>query len=210
MKRQKRLTIILLSLALIITLACAATFAALGSTTDAQTNAFSPSENISARLSEPNWQAAEAIKLVPGKTVKKDPMITNTSETEEYVAIRITFLHENGSEMDTDTATKLLKWLKIDWSPVWGIADGAYSPEVNQPIIFYYKEVVPPGQTTLPLFNNVYIRDKYDTPALTEDDLDFLVALGQFKIKIEGAALQAQGFESAEAAANELVGLFPA
>jgi hypothetical protein len=210
MKRQKYLTIILLSLALFITIACAVTFAALGSTTDSKSNMFSPAENITARLSEPNWEAAEAIKLVPGKTVKKDPMITNTSSVDEYVAIRITFIHENGTVMDSVTATKLLKWLEIDWSSHWEIADGALEPAVSQPIVFYYTEHVAPGQTTLPLFNSVYVRDKYDTPALSEADLDFLVGLGRFKIQIEGAAIQTQGFSDAADASTELVGLFPA
>ncbi|MCL1797182.1 MAG: hypothetical protein FWG24_02500 [Eggerthellaceae bacterium] len=212
MKTKKRTTLILLSLAFAVVAlsALAITVAALGSTTSAQSNMFSPTENITARLSEPNWEAAEGIKLVPGKTVKKDPMVTNTSEIDEYVAIRLTFIHENGSVMDSATATELLKWLEIDWSNQWVLIDGALEPNVNHPLVFYYTEIVSPGQTSIPLFNEVYVCNKYDTPALSEEALDFLVGLGQFKIKVEGAAIQTQSFASAADAGRALSGLFPA
>ncbi|MDR2714252.1 MAG: hypothetical protein LBB42_01815 [Coriobacteriales bacterium] len=210
MRKNRRLTVLVLLIVVMLLISAGLTFAALGSTTSQVSNMFTPSENITAKLSEPNWERAEAVKLAPGKTVKKDPMITNTSEIDEYVALRLTFLYENGTPLSSADLNELLKWIEIDWSDDWLVCDGSLVPMANQPIVFCYKEIVEPGQVTLPLFNTVYVKDKSDMPALTEANLDFLKDLGLFKIKIEGAAVQTESFESRAEATGVLIGLFPA
>ncbi|MCL1799697.1 MAG: hypothetical protein FWG23_08195 [Eggerthellaceae bacterium] len=209
MTKNKRLMLVLLFMALVLTFILGATLAALGSTTEGQTNTFAPSESITARLTEPNWEPDEAIKLVPGKTVRKDPMITNTSEVDEYAALRLTFLYKDDEPMSDADLAELLKWVEIDWNDSWVLFGGTLVPVAAQPLVFVYQDAVGPAQATEPLFSSVHIKDKFDTPPLTEDALAFLAGLDRFKIRIEGAAVQSTGFGNAAAASTTLSGLFP-
>ncbi|MCL1798269.1 MAG: hypothetical protein FWG23_00775 [Eggerthellaceae bacterium] len=224
MIKSKRTILILLGAALAAAVVLGMTLAALGATTSQHENMFSPSPNITAKLSEPNWEGDEAIRLVPGKTVRKDPMITNTSRVEEYVAMRLTFCYANPdpdrpdphtpmSEADLD---RLLACLEIEWSDSWTPFRGLFAPPdppvAPQPMAFYYNYPLAPGQASEPLFSSVRIKNEFDDPpdgGLTEADLDFLKSLGRFSFYIEGAAVQTVGFTDAADASETLYALFP-
>jgi hypothetical protein len=221
MIKRKRMTLALLAAALVAAAALGATLAALGATTDQQENMFTPSENISAKLSEPNWDPDEGIRLVPGKRVPKDPMITNTSRVDEYVAIRLVFLDSDGTPMDDTTLNELLRWLEIDWNTgagpgKWTLFEGENVPSAppappaaTQPMAFYYNDALAPGQASEALFDSVRVKNEFDDPGLTEADLRFLEGLGRFSVTIEGAAVQTAGFADAAAASETLYALFP-
>lgn len=209
MKRNKRNTLIILLVSLVLIIACGFTFALGGAATKENINVFSPSEQIRARLTEPNWDAEDALKLVPGKTVRKDPMITNTSGVDEYAAIRLSFLYEDGEAMSEEDLQELLKWLSIDLNGKWVLYEGELTPSASQPLLFYYPDAIRPGQTSEPLFHSVRVADKYDSPALTEEALAFLEGISIFKIGIEGAVIQAEGFSGAADASAALKLLFP-
>jgi len=220
--KNKKTVIALLSLLLVLCITAASTAAYLNSITGEQRNVFTPSRNISARLQEPNWNEAEGLKLVPGKMVRKDPMIVNTCNIDEYVAIRLTFQDESGSQMSETDLKKLLDLLVIDWNSDWVLTSGTIStnPPV-QPFVFYCKTILEPGKTTQPLFSSITVKDESD--GLTEAQLRWLQGvkitngnivndpdgIGKFQIKVEGAAVQAVGFENAAGAADTLKALFP-
>lgn len=213
MLKNKRTALFLLAAALAAAAVLGTTLAALGATTGQQENMFTPSENISARLSEPNWDPAEGIRLVPGKRVPKDPMVTNTSRVDEYVAIRIAFMDKDGNEMDDADLDRLLMWLDIRWNTgagpdEWTLFEGSLGPAA-QPMAFHYNSALAPGQASEPLFDSVRVKNEFDDPGLAEADLDFLKGLGRFSMRIEGAAVQAVGFDDAAAASGALYDLFP-
>jgi len=223
----RRLLVAVLASVAVLCLSVGSAFAYYNIVTQEKNNVFTPSENIRARLVEPNWDAKEGLKLVPGKTVPKDPMIINTGEIAEYAAIRLTFLDYNGDVLPDGELLKLLQLLDITWSSAWK-ADPATITFVSgeaqstvQPLVFYYQSILFPGQVSEPLFSSIRCRDESD--GLTEAQLRWLQGvkivdgsievdldgIGYCSIKVEGAAVQAQGFANAAAAESALKNLFP-
>ena len=215
MQGRRALIAVLASVA-VLCLSVGSAFAYYNSVTAEKSNVFTPAENIRAKLIEPNWNDKEGLILVPGKTVPKDPMIVNTGETDEYVAIRLTFLDANKDPMDNAQLLKLLSFLDITWSNKW-------KADPETPLVFYYQDVLLPGQTSDPVFSSIRCHDK-NSNGLTEQELMWLQGIkivdgsivldldgiGYCTIKVEGAAVQAYGLANAAAAESALKALFPA
>ena len=192
-------------------------------------NVFMGSENIRARLSEPNWNAPDGLRLVPGKKIRKDPIITNTGNIAEYVAIQLTFLDKNNQPLSNADLLKLFGLIDIDWNlsdwkadPDTVIFDNSDKiTDVDQPIIFYYQSILMPARVSEPLFSSIRVHDKSD--GLSEAELRWLQGikitngkivtdpggLGEVHIKIEGAAVQAFGFNTPADAQSALKAMFP-
>lgn len=156
-KKKKNLTIIL-SVVLVAAIAIGLTLAYLFSRTDPVTNVFTFAENIRGDLEEPNWDSDNALNLVPGKKVEKDPQITNTSTNAvtEYAAIKLTFQNGKGEKLtDAQTAT-LLGMLDIDWSNNWALKEGT-STSAEQ--IYVFNLTLPQNVTSDPVFYSVTIKD---------------------------------------------------
>ena len=207
--------IAVLSLVIILGAGTGSALAYYNSVTEEKRNVFISAENIRARLIEPNWDAQEGLKLVPGKTVPKDPMVVNTGETAEYVAIRLTFLDASGNPLEKEKLEKLLGLADITWNSQW-------KADPDNPMLFYYQSILSPGQTSDPLFSSIRCRD--ESGGLTEEELRWLQGIkivngiivsdpdgiGYCSIKVEGAAVQAVGLVDAAAAESALAALFPA
>ena len=228
-KKRRRPMVTFLTVLLVVCAVTGIALAGLSSVTNEETNVFTPSDNIRASLSEPNWNAQEGLKLVPGKTVSKDPMITNTGQVSEYAAIRLTFQYQDGTTaMSGADLLRLLNLLEISWSDKWVLCGGTMViggtgevTSVTQPLIFYYTESLSSGEVSAPVFSSIRVKDKSD--GLTEADLRWLQAikieageiiddpagLGRFHILVEGAAVQTQSYPDAAGAASALKGLFP-
>ena len=119
MKNKK--IVIILSIVLVVVIGIGGTLAYLFSKTDPISNVFTFAENIKGKLDEPNWDPDEALDLVPGKKIDKDPCITNTSENgvTEYAAIKLTFVNGAGTEISAADMVTLLNLVDIDWSNNW-------------------------------------------------------------------------------------------
>jgi len=225
----KRLSVpILLSILLILCISSGFVTAYLSTTTDEKSNVFTPSDYIKAKLTEPNWKESQGLKLVPGKVTRKDPQITNTGTTSEYVAIRITFRYSTGEIMTNADLLRLLNLIQINWNSKWKLYDGIMTSNtsgitaVTQPLTFYYEDVLPPHVTSEPIFHSIRVKDQSD--GLTEDDLRWLQkqkiingfiapdlngGIGRFRITVEGSAIQASAFSNAEEAKDDLKTLLP-
>jgi len=227
--KNRKFVIPVLSVLFVLCVTVGSTFAILGGVIGERRNVFTPAENIRAILTEPNWDAAEGLKLVPGKIIRKDPMITNTGKTDEYVAIRLTFLDKNDAPISNTNLVKLLNLLEITWSDQWTLCSGTLTTAagkitaVTQPLVFYYQDILATANVSDPVFSSIRVKDKYDG-SLTEADLRWLQGIfidgdgniipdpggvGNFSIKVEGAAVQAVGFANAADAANTLKSMFP-
>ena len=224
--KKRKLVLLSLAIAFVLLAAAAPALAMLNSVTVVKTNAFTPEEEIRAVLREPNWTGAEkteALTLVPGKEVRKDPMITNTCGIEEYAAMRLVFRYGDGTAKLSGTdLRKLLRLLEIDWNSDWILCTGSTAAaSAEQPLVFYCNGVLAPGKTTPPLFSAIRVKDQSN--GMTEADLRWLQGIkitngaivndpggiGTFNIKIEGAAIQALGYSGAAAAQDDLKALFP-
>lgn len=164
--RKKALTAVL-SVALVLVLAIGGTFAYLAANAGSKTNVFTFADNIRGVLGEPNWNPKDGENLVPGKEIKKDPMITNTSTNgvTEYAAVKVTFqsgkntgtaenpVYSDLTDVETARLLSLVEidWNTTDWQLIAGAADGA-----NQ--TWAYKNELAPGEVSNPLFSTVTIK----------------------------------------------------
>jgi len=165
-KKKKRMTIVL-SLGLVAVIIIGGTLAWLFSQTGSKENVFTFAENISGQLDEPNWDPDEALQLVPGKKIEKDPQITNssTNAVTEYAAIRLTFQNGAGETLsDADTLT-LLNLIDIEWSNNWTLHNGTLNTSpgavtaASAEQIYVFNDTLPQNVTSDPVFYSVTIKD---------------------------------------------------
>lgn len=167
MTTKKKLFTAILSLALVAVVTVGGTFAYLSANAGEKTNVFTFADNIRGTLGEPNWNPEDGKDLTPGKEIKKDPIITNTSTNgvEEYAAVKVTFQSgkNTGTEdapvytdlSDTDAA-RLLTLIEIDWNTTdWTLINGT-ATGANQ--TYAYNHKLAPGEVSNPLFNSVKIK----------------------------------------------------
>lgn len=162
--KKKRMTMVLM-LVLVAVIAIGITLAWLFSKTEAKENVFTFADNVSGQLDEPSWDPDDALQLVPGKTIDKDPQITNTSTNAvtEYAAIRLTFQDGEGTILsDADTAT-LLSLIEIDWSSNWTRYAGTATSAQQ---IYVFNDTLPQNVTSDPVFYSVTIKDSVTTEQL--------------------------------------------
>lgn len=223
--RKRSLLLLFLSLLLVAVISAGGTLAYYTGNAGEQNNVLAFEENIRARLDEYNWDADAGLTMVPGKELRKDPMITNTGRLEEYVAIKLTFQDaDQAATLSQSDYERLLGLITIDWNTgtgagQWTLVSGGGTPEQ----VFVYNQALSPGEVTDPLFNTVRIHTKLDTEEpMTEADLRWLqgikyengqpvtdeTALGGFNIQVEGAAVQADTLSAPTEAYQLLLALF--
>lgn len=153
--------------------ACIAAAAAVGTTmaylTDKEEaqNAMTIG-NVDITLTEPNWTAtgeAEAEDLYPGEAVAKDPTVKNIGKNPAFVRIKL----EMPESVQFTFRTDYQDGISADWAEY----DGYY----------YYKGVLPAGETADALFDQVVL-----DPATTN-----AVAGATAQINVFAEAVQAQG-----------------
>lgn len=188
MTRRRKGLVALLSVLLVLVLSAGLTLAYLTGDAGEATNVFTFSDNIRGRLDEPNW---EEVVVTPGMELRKDPMITNTSDNglSEYVSIMVTFepgadaSYDGDALSDNDTA-RLLSLIDIDWNTDSWTLVGAYDDggnwvavaddqsnlatvqNMNNQVWIYNSELAP-GEVTDPLYNTVTIHSVMDDEDMT-------------------------------------------
>ncbi len=138
-------------------------------------------------------------RLVPGKTYTKDPTLTVKAESEEaYIRMMLTIENWDAmSEFVGGDHTKLFDAISTDWK-----AGDSEETDGNLTVEYRYvtadtkdKDTVTGGTTDTklaPLFTELTIPGALDSTALEK--------LDGFKIVVEGHAIQATGFDTADAA----------
>lgn len=87
---KKKMTIALLSAALVSTIAIGGSIAFL-TTTDTKTNKISLVDDLDTDVDEPDWPDPE--KVLPGDTYAKNPIIKSTNDV--YARLKISFYEQN-------------------------------------------------------------------------------------------------------------------
>ena len=62
--------------------------------------------SVKARLTEAHWDAEKALKVYPGQTLEKDPVVQNTGKNEANVFLEVRIPVENISVVDEKTGKK--------------------------------------------------------------------------------------------------------
>lgn len=153
---MKKTLTIALSMVLVAAIAVTGTLAFLTDESDILVNKFTFG-NTEVTIAEPDWTAAlggeEAMKVVPGQTVAKDPTVTVKGSEEVYV-----YAYVNNAL----AAYVTIGTIGANWTPVAGL-DGLYR----------YNTTVTPadGGTTLdPLFTEVTISETVTQKMLEENN----------------------------------------
>ncbi len=192
MKNKKR--IMILALSMIAVFAAAITFAYFTDQSDEVTNTFTMG-NVQILLDEApvvpttgpsgtTWAANNAVPRVlsntytgiyPGAILPKDPTVKNTGSNPAYVRVKVT-VENFGSDVDPSTL----------WAPVGGgwVLDAANS---SGNVFYYnYTGILQPTASTSAVFTKVVIPTTFTSANMS--------AIGNFNIKLEAHAIQAQGF----------------
>lgn len=143
-----------------------------------------------------------AKNMIPGQSAKKNPQITNTGITDEWVAAKVTFVYGEGSA-NAGKALNDADWLvvkdniEVDFN-VTESDDGYWtlvgaSNAISQ--TYYYSKILPKGTETAergvtkPIFQTVTLKSEADNEAV-----DKLNKMGGIAIYIEGFAIQSDAY----------------
>lgn len=158
---------------------------------------------------KPTYGDEQAKNMIPGQAADKNPIITNTGVTDEWVAAKITFVYAEGTEkagkpLSTGDMQKVLDAIDIDYkvqtSDNWERI-GSTANDISQ--VFYYKKIVNTKdnpdtgdineQVTTPIFETVKVKSDADN-----EQIKALENMGGFAIWIEGFAVQNEVAEKYE------------
>lgn len=223
MKRKKVHVIGLLAICIVALLAVDGTIAYPQDITDPLENHLvATADGLKANLDEPAWKAADAINLVPGSDVAKDPQITNTGDIDEWAAIKVTFCYgpdagaSAGKPLLAADLTKVLAAVTIVWNTTnWSRFDDSLTGDTSLDSAlsqtFYYKTPVkaaatsPPAaaDTTIPLFSKVTINASNTQAQMVE-----LKTMGGFRIYVEGSVVQYAGIATMDSSTAKSVFAF--
>lgn len=209
-KQKSKITTTILVAALAGVLVIGGTLAFLSAKTAEKVNNFTFKGNISATLTEPTWDAGVAAdasygkNLTPGAVIAKDPIVTNTCDVDEYVAIKVTFQKGDGTTLTSEEYTKLMTMIDVDWSTDWTLDGTAAATSIYDYNTVLTGQAAAPYSATSSLFTNVTIHSD-----LSNEDITWLnETLGGFNIVVQGAAIQGNEFDTMSDAKAELNGLF--
>lgn len=165
---------------------------------------FSGEKGLDALLEEPSWNPEKGIRMIPNTMAKKDPQITNTSQSplDELAALRVEFVYtedcpegkEPGSllsQADMDVAARVFHLDYNSDDPMladWVRFEGEDGTNASQ--CFYYKETLrrnfpEEGDTTAPLFTSVRIEKE-----INSRQMEYIREIGGVAIRIRGLVLQ--------------------
>ena len=169
MKRKKYLLAVGAGIAGIM-VSAGGTAAYLSKSVNEARNVFTAG-SVSAQLTEAHWDAVLAGKTYPGQVLKKDPAVENTGENDANVFLEVNIPLQSISILDQNTGKKLLKenrelfrfqaddskWMLLSKEQTQG----------NRKYVYGYKAVLKPGETTVPLFQEIamvpYLEGELDT-----------------------------------------------
>lgn len=161
--KNKILIIFASSLLVIAMIAAGISLAMLSQNTENRANNFTFG-NVSIDLSEPEWDelAPEEKIVYPGRTISKDPIITNTGENDLYAYIEVsvpkktvrTVKEENGKEVIVEA--ELLELFSFNANDGWTLITRDDSSEDYTTYLYAYTaEVLSPNKSTNALFDEV-------------------------------------------------------
>lgn len=87
MKNKKLITTVVAA-ALVAVVGIGSTLAYLQDETETKTNTFTIG-NVDIDLDEPEWDPDDAENMIPGATVKKNPIVTNVGQTDAFIGVKV-------------------------------------------------------------------------------------------------------------------------
>lgn len=182
-RRKRSLMVLVTGLALTGILAVGSTYAYLTDVEQVQ-NQFTIGK-VAIELTEPGWKPAENLTLEAGKTVKKDPVVTNVGINDAYVYQEIKIpmadlvtVKDDGTRLNNGQAVHQQVFTfqaKTGWTQI-----SKKEVENNMIYTFSYDAILKPGEKTNPIFDNVVFAN------VVEGQID----KNQYNIDINAYAIQ--------------------
>lgn len=181
---------------------CAAAVAVGGSlayltATDDVTNSFTVEKALAENISviEPNWNPADGVNIVPTQTVSKDPQLENDSDIPVFAIMQVSVPYANVATAAADgtvqpaTPQELFSYtVNEGWTES---GTGQLSDDGSQMVHTYLMpERLAAGKVSPSLFDEVTLVNAID------GQIDGM----ELAIDVDGFAIQAEGFDSAEEA----------
>lgn len=137
-----------------------------------------------------NAETQEYETLLPGATVHKDPMVTNTGTNDAYIRVKVT--HNNVANMKkaaNDYYDQLVA--VIDGCTTDHTYSATESGDSVTHVLLFTKPLAADG--TIEIFNSIPVPSEYDNTEMDE-------VFGDLEIKITAEAIQSTGFADAATA----------
>ena len=184
----------------IIAIACACALALVGvyaylTATDQVKNIFGFTDKLDIEVVEPNWHPDEAQNLLPTQTVTKDPALHNPNKVDVYVFADVVIPQKDIVTANADgtlNESAVVDLFSYELNDGWTLKDTIANDDGTVTYRYVYNDVVPAGETSGSIFDEVAIANYSNEQFNTEE-------LAQ-QIVINGYGTQAVGFANAEEA----------
>lgn len=184
----------------IIAIACACALALVGvyaylTATDQVKNIFGFADKLDIEVVEPNWNPANAQNLLPTQTVTKDPALHNPNKADVYVFADVVIPQKDIVTANADgtlNESAVVDLFSYELNDGWTLKDTLAGDDGTVTYRYVYNDVVPAGETSGSIFDQVaivnYVNEQFNTEELAQ------------QIVINGYGAQALGFANAEEA----------
>lgn len=184
----------------IIAIACACALALVGvfaylTATDQVKNIFGFTDKLDIEVVEPNWNPDNAQNLLPTQSVTKDPALHNPNKADVYVFADVVIPQKDIVTANADgtlNESAVVDLFSYAVNDGWTLKDTIPGDDGTVTYRYAYNEVIPAGETSGSIFDEVaivnYVNEQFNTEELAQ------------QIIINAYGAQAVGFANADAA----------
>lgn len=146
--------------------------------------------SIDVALTEPLWKREDAADLVPGQTVSKNPMVTNTGENDSWVFLRVDVPVKNIRLVDPETKKKTEKrdteLFSFEADDSWELVEQTKDADAVH-YVYGFKEILKAGDSTDALFNSVTMVNYLEGEIDAEEILTMPIEAVSIQSNVENA-----------------------
>lgn len=149
--------------------------------------------NAEAAAADVNLGMNVAKDMIPGEVAPKNPIVKNTCDYDEWVALKVTYV-KTGTDMpltDEEMEKVNAAMTSIDYSDAWEEISALSVETKGQSKVYFYETKLEAGDQTEALFTEIAVSSE-----ATNEQLKALEDMGGFDIKIEGFATQGSTAET--------------
>lgn len=184
----------------IIAIACACALALVGvfaylTATDQVKNIFGFTDKLDIEVVEPNWNPDNAQNLLPTQSVTKDPALHNPNKADVYVFADVVIPQKDIVTANADgtlNESAVVDLFSYAVNDGWTLKDTIPGDDGTVTYRYAYNEVIPAGETSGSIFDEVaivnYVNEQFNTEELAQ------------QIIINAYGAQAVGFANADEA----------
>lgn len=208
MRKSKQIIASVMALVLVAAIAVGGTLAYLSASASVDNPfTFTKGDGVIVDIDEGDWDPDSATNLFPGVTVTKEPEVFNNSagdvDIDVWAAIKVSYVKDDAVLASDDAyyTDNIEPYVTLNNLDTTNFTAEAVNGEAAT--IYYFNAKLLQDGSTGKLFDSVTI-----SSTMPNDIANALNAGGGFKIRVEAAAIQATGFDTAADAKTELTGLF--